>query len=224
MRGLRSLFGRGPSSPTTVVLVLVVTTLLQGTISYTLSFGRLADLGLSQDVARSLALALRLGIAGLVVVLWLLGRNRTLFRAIIALTVILTLGLTASVVGLLDVLLKLSAGTAATFLADVVLMAVTNVLIFSIWYWIIDPPGIDGSKSADQAWDFLFPQRSGIPGYESWVPAYTDYLFVAFNTSLAFSPTDALPLTKRAKWLMMLQAAVSVVTIVVIASTAINAL
>jgi hypothetical protein len=221
---LRSLFGRGPSSPTTVVLVLVVTTLLQGTISYSLTFGRLSDLGLNLPILRSVLLTLRLGIAGLVVLLWLLGRERALFGAIIACTAFLTLGLIASVAGLLDVLFKLSSGTAVTFVADVVLMAVTNVLIFSTWYWIIDPPGIDGTKSADQAWDFLFPQRSGIPGYESWVPAYTDYLFVAFNTSLAFSPTDALPLTKRAKWLMMLQAVISVVTIVVIASTAINAL
>ncbi len=73
------------------------------------------------------------------------------------------------------------------------------------------------------AWDFLFPQRGGeIPHYEIWVPKYTDYLFIAFTTSIAFSPTDTLPLTRRAKILMMLQAGVSLVTITAIASSAIN--
>jgi hypothetical protein len=219
---LRSLFGRGPSSPTTVVLVLVAISLLQGTISYTLTFGSLAGLGISLPILRSLSIALRLGSAGVVVVLWLLGKERALFAAMIAMTGILTVGLIAAVAGLLDILLKISPGTAITLAADVVMIAITNVLIFSVWYWIIDPPGIDGRKAPDREWDFLFPQRSGLSGYESWLPSYTDYLFIAFNTTLAFSPTDTLPLTKRAKWLMMLQATISVVSIVVIAASAIN--
>ena len=104
-------------------------------------------------------------------------------------------------------------------------MAVSNILIFSIWYWIIDPPGVEGIAREDEPWDFLFPQRgSSLPHYESWVPRYADYLFVAFTTSFAFSPTDALPLTRRAKLLMLLQAAISVVTLTAIAGSAINIL
>ena len=112
-----------------------------------------------------------------------------------------------------------------TLLLDVGLMAVSNILIFSIWYWIIDPPGVEEIARADEPWDFLFPQRgSSLPHYESWVPRYADYLFVAFTTSFAFSPTDALPLTRRAKLLMLLQAAISVVTLTAIAGSAINIL
>ena len=78
---------------------------------------------------------------------------------------------------------------------------------------------------ADEPWDFLFPQRaSSLPHYQSWVPRYADYLFVAFTTSFAFSPTDTLPLTRRAKMLMLLQAAISVVTLTGIAGSAINIL
>jgi uncharacterized membrane protein len=96
-------------------------------------------------------------------------------------------------------------------------------LIFSVWYWIVDPPGVEEDPRDKDAWDFLFPQRGGeIPHYEIWVPKYTDYLFIAFTTSIAFSPTDTLPLTRRAKILMMLQAGVSLVTITAIASSAIN--
>jgi hypothetical protein len=110
-------------------------------------------------------------------------------------------------------------------LLDVVLMATSNILIFSVWYWLIDPPGIEDDSRADEPWDFLFPQRgSPLPHYDGWVPRYEDYLFVAFTTSFAFSPTDTLPLTRRAKMLMLLQAAISVVTLTGVAGSAINIL
>ena len=108
---------------------------------------------------------------------------------------------------------------------DVVLMATSNILIFSVWYWLIDPPGIEEISRADEPWDFLFPQRgSPLPHYDGWVPRYADYLFVAFTTSFAFSPTDTLPLTRRAKMLMLLQAAISVVSLTGVAGSAINIL
>ena len=89
----------------------------------------------------------------------------------------------------------------------------------------IDPPGIVEGQDERQPWAFLFPQRgSALPHYESWLPRYADYLFVAFTTSFAFSPTDALPLTRSAKMLMLLQAAISIVTLTGIAGSAINIL
>jgi uncharacterized membrane protein len=75
----------------------------------------------------------------------------------------------------------------------------------------------------NEPWDFLFPQRGAdLPFYESWVPRYTDYLYLAFTDSFAFSPTDTLPLTRRAKLLMLLQATISIITLTAIASSAIN--
>ena len=80
-------------------------------------------------------------------------------------------------------------------------------------------------EDANQPWAFLFPQRGSVlPSYDSWVPRYVDYLFIAFTTSFAFSPTDTLPLTQTAKLLMMAQAAISVVTLTGIAGAAINIL
>lgn len=56
----------------------------------------------------------------------------------------------------------------------------------------------------DEPWAFVFPQRgNALPNYEHWVPRYLDYLFLAFTTSFAFSPTDTLPLTRTAKMLML---------------------
>jgi uncharacterized membrane protein len=108
---------------------------------------------------------------------------------------------------------------------DVVLLAIANILLFSIWYWIIDPPGVDGKVRDNETWDFLFPQRSQpIPNYENWVPRYTDYIYLAYTTSFAFSPTDTLPLTRRAKMLMLLQSTISIITLTAIAGAAINIL
>ena len=75
-----------------------------------------------------------------------------------------------------DVLFGISSQAIKTLLLDV-LLAVTNILIFSIWHWIIDPPGVEETWRVDAPWDFLFPQRAdSLPHYESWVPRYTDYL------------------------------------------------
>jgi hypothetical protein len=86
-------------------------------------------------------------------------------------------------------------------------------------------PGVDGEPHEEEAWAFLFPQRRGsLPPYDSWSPGYADYLFIGFTTNFAFSPTDAMPCTRTAKMLMLLQAAISVVIVTGIAGGAINAL
>jgi hypothetical protein len=220
---------RGRSSSTTlVVLVLLIIALLQSMISYSLSFGRLGALipDMAQVPAQIGSLAVRAILMAIVLVLWALNRKIRLFQAIIAFNAFLTLGLLASIVALVDVLFAgFSARAVVDLLGDVVLMAVSNVLIFSIWYWIIDPPGIQEIERPDEAWDFLFPQREGgLPFYEFWVPKYTDYLYLAFTTTLAFSPADTLPLSRRAKLMMILQAVISIVTIVVVAGSAVGLL
>jgi hypothetical protein len=210
-----------------VVLILLVVAVLQGSISYSATFGPLGRyIPRLQDspVARSW-LALRVILITVVLLLWLVARRRHLFRAIIITNGVLTIGLFANMSALLDSLSRMTSKAATLLIADVVLMAVTNILIFSIWYWIIDPPGIDETKRDDAPWDFLFPQRgASLPHYESWVPRYTDYLYLAFTASFAFSPTDTLPLTHRAKILMLSQSAISIITLTAIASSAINLL
>lgn len=105
-------------------------------------------------------------------------------------------------------------------------MWVTNVLTFSLLYWQIDRGGPEARmNNAGRRPDWLFPQ-TGVPedAPPDWRPTFVDYLFLAFSTATAFSPTDALPLTSRAKMLMMLESAISLMTIVVVASRAINIL
>jgi hypothetical protein len=210
-----------------VVLVLLVIVILQGSISYSTTFGGLSRYipAIDNSPVAGGWLALRIILISALLLLWLLTRKRHLFRAIILTNGVLTLGLFINMSALLDSLSRLSSQAVDSLIVDVVLMAVTNILIFSVWYWITDPPGIDETKRDDAPWDFLFPQRgASLPHYESWQPRYTDYLYLAFTTSFAFSPTDTLPLTRRAKLLMLLQSAISIITLTAIASSAISLL
>jgi hypothetical protein len=205
---------------------MLVVSLAQGGISYTISFGALRGF-LPRDVSPLIAIlvVVRFGLVAAMVALWILKRKHTLLRLIIISNALFTVALLCHTSGLLAALFGTTSEAIETLMLDVTLMSVSNILIFSVWYWIIDPPGVEEIPRVDEPWDFLFPQRgSGLPHYESWTPNYADYLFVAFTTSFAFSPTDTLPLTWRAKMLMMLQAAISVVTLTGIAGSAVNLL
>ncbi len=103
---------------------------------------------------------------------------------------------------------------------------ITNVLVFALVDWQIDRGGPEARiGDAGARPDWLFPQ-TGVPELVApgWRPTFIDYVFLAFSTATAFSPTDALPLTTRAKLLMMTESAVSLVTIVTVAARAINLL
>jgi len=102
----------------------------------------------------------------------------------------------------------------------------SNVLIFALWYWEIDRGGPHRRhESAPSEPDFLFPQQSGPDiGPRDWMPEFVDYLFVAFTSGTAFSPTDTLPLTRRVKVLLMAQELSSLVMVAVLAARAINVL
>lgn len=210
-----------------IVLVMLSILLVQSTISYSTTYGALAGFveGLDSTGLPEGGLVLRALLAVVIVTLWLLNRKHALFRTIIVVNGLLTFGLFMNLAALITVLFGLTPQVVRVLLLDVVLMAVSNILIFSIWYWIIDPPGVEEDAREDAPWDFLFPQRASVmPFYETWMPRYSDYLFLAFTTSFAFSPTDTLPLTRRAKIAMMLQSSVSLVTLTGIAGSAINML
>ena len=216
---------RGPWLAAVVVIMLAIS-IAQVGISYTMTFGALSGL-LPRDrtTMTTVLVVVRFGLVAPMAILWAVKRKRALFRMIIVVNALFTLALLVHTSALTTVLFNGASEAVNALLVDVVLMATANILIFSVWYWIIDPPGVKEIPRVDEPWEFLFPQRAGaIPHYESWVPRYGDYLFLAFTTSFAFSPTDTPPLTRRAKGLMLLQAAISVVTLTAIAGSAINLL
>ena len=102
----------------------------------------------------------------------------------------------------------------------------TNVLIFGLWFWALDQGGPVRRVQADPPpHDFQFPQHENpelaAPGWRTHI---TDYVFVSYTNSIAFSPTDAMPLSTRAKLLMLLESAVSAMTVLLVAARAVNIL
>jgi hypothetical protein len=127
---------------------------------------------------------------------------------------------------LADMAVKNSGISGLTLLTTSISIWATNVLIFALVYWLMDRGGPQGRTPGWRGRaDFSFPRgepSEGLP--ENWVPIFADYLALAYNTSAAFSPTDVLPLTPRAKMLMTAQSLISLVTVIAVGARAINIL
>lgn len=115
---------------------------------------------------------------------------------------------------------------APVLLQDAALLWVINIVTFAVWYWEIDGDGpAQRLQEAHASEDPLFPQMNLSGKVTSgWSPGFLDYLFLAFNTSTAFSPTDTAILSRRAKVLTMLQALQSLLILAVLVARAINTL
>ena len=117
--------------------------------------------------------------------------------------------------------------SASSVLVDAILIWVSTVVTFAVWYWEIDGGGPPERRTnAHASEDFLFPQMDKHDGNRAvaWAPGFLDYLFLAFNTSAAFSPTDTPVLSRRAKLLTMVQSVLSLIVIVVLVGWALNVL
>jgi uncharacterized membrane protein len=105
---------------------------------------------------------------------------------------------------------------------------ITNVLVFALWYWKLDAGGpIERDKAHGRRLrsSFLFPQMLNLDdGNPPWSPNFMDYLFLAFNTSTAFSPTDTAVLSRWAKFGTMLQSLISLTIVALLAARAVNIL
>jgi len=123
-------------------------------------------------------------------------------------------------------------GTPAELLIAAAALWVSNLLVFACWYWRLDAGGPHQRDLRRSHTDgaFLFPQMLLDPelrvemGETSGAPDSSDYLFLAFNTSTAFSPTDVPVLSRWAKVLMMVQSMISLATIALLAARAVNIL
>jgi hypothetical protein len=102
-----------------------------------------------------------------------------------------------------------------------------NVLVFGLWFWQLDGGGPIGRRVAMRAAagrDFLFPQQADERAFGGWQPTFIDYLYIAYTNATAFSPTDAMPLSKWAKVLMLVQSAASLLLAIMVVARAVNIL
>jgi uncharacterized membrane protein len=159
------------------------------------------------------------------------GRHR--LNAVLGFAVdgVLTVGLIISVILLVDALPAGKEGPEQLLLSAASLWT-TNILVFALWYWRLDAGGPyqRDKEPGHSTGAFLFPQMTMSKealreaGQPDWSPNFIDYLFLAFNTSTAFSPTDAAVLARWAKVLMMLQSLLSLLIIALLAARAVNIL
>ncbi|MEU8591725.1 hypothetical protein AB0C59_32765 [Streptomyces sp. NPDC048664] len=100
----------------------------------------------------------------------------------------------------------------------------TNVAVFALWYWEFDRGGPVARAHAHRVHpDFLFPQMQAQDLVSrDWEPAFLDYLYVSYTNATAFSPTDTMPLSRWAKLLMLMQSAVSIMTVGLVVARAVN--
>ena len=164
-------------------------------------------------------------------------RNMPTLNTVLAFSIIgvLTVGLLWGVGRLLTALIMRRPDVQGSdILRGAAVLWATNVIVFASLYWRLDAGGPNARerREAHTEGAFLFPQmtyappvdaRTGEPE-EGWRPHFVDYLFVSFNTSTAFSPTDAPVLSKWAKLAMMVQAVISFTTVVLVAARAVNIL
>lgn len=102
---------------------------------------------------------------------------------------------------------------------------ITNIFMFALLYWEIDGGGPDRRVARSRIRDFLFPQMIHKSlAKEGWLPGFVDYLYLSTTNVTNFASADTLPISHRAKFLMMTQALVSVITVVLVAARAIGML
>ena len=154
-------------------------------------------------------------------------RSPALRAGTIALISVMTIANSFGAVLLMyDIVASVHGIDSTTLLGRGALIWVTNVIVFSLWYWEFDRGGPEerAAGSAQRA-SFAFPENATpelVP--EGWVPTYPDYLYLSFTNSTAFSPTDTLPIRMWAKMTMLVQSVVALATAILVIARAVNVL
>lgn len=109
-------------------------------------------------------------------------------------------------------------------LASAIAIFLTNIIVFALWYWEIDSPGLSGKKWSKHDKDFQFTQQDRPQEFPHWKPQIIDYLYISVINSVNGATTSAHPITHQAKLLMGLQAFISIATIVLVIARSVSIL
>ena len=150
-------------------------------------------------------------------------RHRTRRRISLTFSALASIANGISLVLLCALLLEHNPNDGKSLILSGALVWLTNVMVFSLWYWEIDRGG-PGYRAAgeDGPPDFLFPQMTEPVLCAGWRPQFADYLYVSLTNATAISPTDTMPLSVSVKRLMGLQSLISLVTIGLVIARAVN--
>lgn len=112
----------------------------------------------------------------------------------------------------------------AELLASAIAIFLTNVIVYALWYWEIDSPGLTSSKWSKHDKDFQFVQQDLVSEFPQWRPQFADYVYLSVTNAVNFAPADTRPLTLTAKALMGSQALVSVFTLALVVARSVSIL
>ena len=154
-------------------------------------------------------------------------RSPTLKRVTVGLVIVMTVDNLAGVAELVrDILDGSDRDNGTVLLATGGALWVTNVIAFSLWYWLLDRGGPAVRALGEPAPPaFAFPENA-TPDLApaNWWPQYPDYLYLAFTNSTALSPNDTMPIRRWAKMVMLVQSSISLVIAIMIVARAVNIL
>lgn len=134
----------------------------------------------------------------------------------------------ANIASLLTVLYSLIVENASVrgeeLLVSAVAIFMTNIIVFALWYWEIDSPGLTNRRWSRNDKDFQFTQQDKPDEFREWKPEFSDYLYLSVTNAINFAPADTRPLTRGAKLLMGIQAMISVFTLALVVARSVSIL
>lgn len=143
--------------------------------------------------------------------------------AVILLALISVINVSGLIYVLHSLLISHSALNGESLLASAIAIFATNIIVFALWYWEIDSPGLTRTRWSRHDKDFQFTQQD-IGGLENWRPQFGDYLYLSITNAVNFAPADVRPITLQAKALMSVQSLVSVFTLALLIARSVNIL
>lgn len=145
--------------------------------------------------------------------------------AAIALLALISAANISSLVVVLDSLIISHAQvTGLQLLSSALAIFATNIIVFALWYWEIDSPGLTRKRWSKHDKDFQFTQQDKSAEFSDWRPEFFDYLYLSITNAINFAPADTRPLSRQAKMLMAAQALVSVFTLALVIARSVSIL
>lgn len=111
-----------------------------------------------------------------------------------------------------------------SLLVSAIAIFITNIIVFGLWYWEIDSPGLTRTLWSKYDKDFQFTQQDLTQEFPDWQPQFIDYLYLALTNAINFAPADVRPLTHQAKLLMGSQSLVSTFTLALVIARSVSIL
>lgn len=109
-------------------------------------------------------------------------------------------------------------------LSSAMAIFMTNIIVYALWYWEIDSPGLTRQRWSKADKDFQFVQQDMKDDFPNWRPQFVDYLYLSLTNAVNFAPADTKPVTHAAKLLMGSQAIIAVLTLALVLARSVSIL